>query len=93
MPKLEYQPLYQDTIHVGDVAITGCDNFWILANFRKAQDYSMVASIIEATLEDGNEEAIDIIDNLSFYLGSDRERIEDIRFTSMSTVEFRISKV
>jgi len=87
--KMNYQPLFYDSAHIGDIAITGCDNFWTLGEFRKADDYVKISVILEATIEDDNEEAIEKIDSLSFSLGILKKPIHDLRLTTMTTVEFK----
>ena len=76
---------------IGWIERTGCDNYWTIATFRPSSDYDSIKEILEATLdeEDNDLVVLERVNELNLVVGDPPATVRDFKMTSTTTVEFK----
>lgn len=70
---------------------TGCDNYWTIATFEPGDDYESFKEILEATLDEDDDELVaqERVNGLNLVVGDSLAPIRDFHMTSTRSVEFK----
>ena len=76
---------------IGWIERTGSDNYWTIATFRPSNDFEPVRDILEATINEDDEEltALERVNDLDLTVGEPFVRIRDFKMISKTCVEFK----
>ena len=73
---------------IGEITRTQRHLYWTYADFKAGKDYDRYRTLIEATRNNGGDEALDNIDKLDFSLEHYKTTVKNVRSLSHNRIKF-----